>query len=84
MWGGFGNSILNVESMSMTADQFLSEGFNNAETDESTELDLELVHRFLDRSIWCFEQAGYPDFAATAWTHRKSIKFRLGLVPLKS
>ena len=84
MWGGFGNSILNVESMSMTADQFLSEGFNNAETDESTELDLELVHRFLDRSIWCFEQAGYPEFAATARTHRQSIKFRLGLVPLKS
>ena len=84
MWWGFGNSIFNVASMSMTADQFLSEGFNNAETDESTELDLELVHRFLDRSICCFEQAGYPDFAATAWTHRKSIKFRLGLVPLKS
>ncbi len=76
------NSISNVESMSMTADQFLSEGFNNAEMAESAELGLELAHGFLDRSIWCFEQAGNPELAAKARTHRQSIKFRLGLVPL--
>jgi hypothetical protein len=76
------NSISNVESMSMTADQFLSEGFNNAEMAESAELDLELAHRFLDKSIWCFEQAGHPELAAKARTHRQSIKFRLDLVPL--
>lgn len=66
--------------MSMTANEFLGEGFNNAEMGESAELDLEQAHYALDRSIWCFEQAGSHKLAATARTHRQSIQFRLDLV----
>ena len=73
------NNITNVESMSMTADEFLGEGFNNAEMAESAELDLEQAHNALDRSIWCFEQAGSHELAAKARTHRQSIQFRLEL-----
>jgi hypothetical protein len=74
------NNVTNVESMSMTADEFLGEGFNNAEMAESAELELEQAHNALDRSIWCFEQAGSHELAAKARTHRQSIQFRLDLV----
>lgn len=74
------NNITNIESMSMTADEFLGEGFNNAEMAESAELDLEQARYALDRSIWCFEQAGSHELAAKARTHRQSIQFRLDLV----
>ena len=75
------NNITNIESMSMTADEFLVEGFNNAEIAESVELDLEQAHSSLERSIWCFEQAGNHELAAKARAHRQSIQFRLDLVP---
>ena len=74
------NNVTSVESMSMTADEFLGEGFNNAEMAESAELELEQAHNALDRSIWCFEQAGSNELAAKARTHRQSIQFRLDLV----
>jgi hypothetical protein len=74
------NNISNIESMSMTADEFLGEGFNNAEMAESAELDLEQAYNALDRSIWCFEQAGSHELAAKARAHRQSIQFRLDLV----
>lgn len=75
------NNITNIESMSMTADEFIGEGFNNAEIAESAELDLEQAHSSLERSIWCFEQGGNHELAAKARAHRQSIQFRLGLVP---
>lgn len=77
------NNINNIESMSMTADEFLIDGFNNAEMAESVELGLEQAHHSLDRSIWCFEQAGNHELAGKARVHRLSIQFRLDLVPLQ-
>ncbi len=74
------NNITNIESMSMTSDEFISEGLNNAEIAESAELELEQAHSAIDRSIWCFEQAGNHELAAKARVHRQAIDFRLDLV----
>lgn len=73
------NNINDIEAMAMTADEFITEGFNNAEMAESTELDLEQSFNALDRSVYCFEQAGNLKLASKARTHRQSIKFRQNL-----
>ena len=73
------NNIDDIESMSMTADEFLSEGFNNAEMAAQDELDLEQACNALDRSVWCFEQADNQELTTKARVHRLSIKFRLKL-----
>ena len=64
--------------MAMTSDEFLSEGFNNAEQGESAE-ELDSAYIALDRAVWCFEQADNLHLAAKARTHRLSITFRLDL-----
>ncbi|KAL7543061.1 hypothetical protein ACHAXR_012566 [Thalassiosira sp. AJA248-18] len=73
------NNINDIEAMAMTSDEFLIEGFNNAELAEVPDVDFEQARNSLDRAIWCFEQAGNSDLAAKARTHRKSIQFRLDL-----
>ena len=73
------NNINDIESMAMTSDEFLSEGFNNAEQAESAE-ELDLAYIALDRAVWCFEQADNLPLAAKARTNRRSIKFRLDLL----
>eukprot|EP00969_Alexandrium_andersonii_P250214 11057504-Alexandrium_andersonii.AAC.1 len=41
--------------MSMTSDEFISEGINNAELAQAA-MDLDQSQMLLERSIWCFEQ----------------------------
>ena len=65
--------------MSVTADEFIIEGFNNAEMAESADLGLDQAHSLFKRSIWCFEQAGNHELSAKATVHRKTIQFRLDL-----
>ena len=74
------NNITDIETMTMTADEFIVEGFNNAEMAESDDVDLEAAHNSLDRAIWCFDQAKDLKLAAKARTHRLSIQFRLELM----
>ena len=74
------NNINDIESMAMTSDEFLSEGFNNAEQAESAE-ELDLAYIALDRAVWCFEQADNIELAAKARIHSSSIEFRLDLQP---
>lgn len=71
------NSLNDVEAMSMTSDEFISEGINNAELAQATEL--EQSQMLLERSIWCFEQTDNVDLAVKARTHFSSVMFRLGL-----
>ena len=72
------NNIEDVESMSMTADEFVGEGINNAELSESAE-DLDEAERYLERAVWCFEQADNADLAAKARIQHSSVLFRRDL-----
>ena len=72
------NNVNDIEAMAMTSDEFLREGFNNAEQGESAE-ELDSAYIALDRAVWCFEQADNLHLAAKARTHRLSITFRLDL-----
>ena len=72
-------NITSIEKMFMTADEFIIEGFNNAEIAKSAELNLDQAHSSFERSIWCFEQARNHKFAAKARVYHKTIQFRLDL-----
>ena len=72
------NNIDDIEAMSMTADEFVGEGINNAELCESAE-DLEEAERYLERAVWCFEQADNADLAAKARIQQSSVLFRRDL-----
>ena len=69
------NNIDDVEAMSMTADEFVGDGINNAELSESAE-DLDEAERYLERALWCFEQADNADLAAKARIQHSSVLFR--------
>lgn len=74
------NSIENIEAMTMTSDEFVSEGINNAELAQSVELDQ--AQLLLERAIWCFEQADNKmELAAKARIHHSSLSLRLELQP---
>ncbi len=69
------NSINDVEGMSMTSDEFISEGINNAELAQAMD-HLGQAQLLLERSIWCFEQTDVIELAAKARIHYSSILFR--------
>ena len=73
------NNINHVEAMSMTSDEFVSEGINNAELAQA--MDLGQAQLLLERSIWCFEQTDVIELAAKARIHYSSILFRQELQP---
>ena len=73
------NNINDVEGMSMTSDEFISEGINNAELAQA--MDLGQAQLLLERSIWCFEQTDVIELAAKARIHYSSILFRQELEP---
>ncbi len=73
------NNINDVEAMSMTSDEFISEGINNAELAQV--MDLGQAQLLLERSIWCFEQTDVIENAAKARIHYSSILFRQELEP---
>ena len=73
------NNIHDVEAMSMTSDEFISEGISNAELAEAEETELDQSQMLLERAIWCFEQTDNIDLAARARVHYSSIVFRLEL-----
>ena len=74
------NNINDVEAMSMTSDEFISEGINNAELAQSLD-ELGQAQLLLERSIWCFEQTDIIELAAKARIHYSSILFRQELQP---
>ena len=70
------NNINDVEAMSMTSDEFISEGINNAELAQAAD-ELSEAQLLLDKSIWCFEQTDVIELAAKARIHYSSILFRM-------
>jgi len=75
------NNINDVEAMSMTSDEFVSEGINNSELAQAVEAELDQSLMLLERAIWCFEQTDNTALAAKARMHHSSILFRLELQP---
>lgn len=73
------NNIDDIEVMSMTADEFVSDGINNAELAQS--VDLDHAPLLLERAIWCFEQANNDELAAKGRIHSSSVLFRSELLP---
>lgn len=69
------NNIDDIEVMSMTADEFVSDGINNAELAQSS-VDLDQAQLLLERAIWCFEQASNDELAAKGRIHCSCIQFR--------
>ena len=74
------NNINDVEAMSLTSDEFVSEGINNAELAQTAE-ELDQAQLLLERSIWCFEQSENIELAAKARIHSSSVLFRAELQP---
>jgi hypothetical protein len=74
------NNINDVEAMSMTSDEFVSEGINNAELAQTAE-DLSQAQLLLERAIWCFEQSENIELASKARIHSSSVQFRAELQP---
>ena len=54
--------------MSLTSDEFVSDGISNAELASSVE-ELDQAQLLLERSIWCFEQTDNIELAAKARIH---------------
>ena len=74
------NDVNDVEAMTMTLDEWLLTGLNNAEQAESdANEDLARVEGLLDRAIYCFEQAKDDVLARKARAHRASIRLRFEL-----
>ncbi len=73
------NNIHDVEAMSMTSDEFVSEGINNAELAQA--VDVGQAQLLLERSIWCFEQTDIIELAVKARIHYSSILFQQELQP---
>jgi hypothetical protein len=73
------NNIDDVEAMSLTSNEFVSDGINNAELAQSVEPDQ--AQLLLERAIWCFEQANNDDLAAKGRIHSSSVLFRSELLP---
>lgn len=72
------NNVMDVAAMSMTSDEFVIQGVDNAQQAESSELEFAEAITLLDRAIYCFEAAN-SELASKARIHRISIQFRSDL-----
>ena len=71
--------ITNLESITMTSDEWVASAIDNAEMAQTDEIELLHALSLLDRSVYCFEQAQAVDLATKARAHRQSAQFRLEL-----
>ncbi|CAJ1941279.1 unnamed protein product [Cylindrotheca closterium] len=72
------NKVDDVENMTMTRDEWLSSGMDNAEAAEVEE-DLSAAESLWDKAIYCFREAGDDGLARKARTHRSSVRFQMRL-----
>mmetsp|Transcript_31441 Transcript_31441/g.75852 ORF Transcript_31441/g.75852 Transcript_31441/m.75852 type:complete len:2512 (-) Transcript_31441:67-7602(-) len=77
------NKVDDVESMTMTRDEWLSSGMDNAEAAEDEE-DLSVAESFLDKAIYCFREAQDHNLAHKACAHRESVRFQSRLPMLST
>ena len=77
-------NITNLESIAMTADEWIASGINNAELAQTDEIEFANALALLDRSVYCFEQAQAIDLAAKARAHRQSVQLRFELATMSA
>lgn len=71
------NDVKDLESMSMTNDEFCVVGIDNAEAAETAvDLPFETILDNLERAIYCFEKAQSSELAVKARVHSTSINLR--------
>lgn len=68
-----------VEGMTLTADEFVSQGLDYIQTAESPEIEFDEAMTQIGRAIYCFEQAQASHLASKARVHRLSAQFRSDL-----
>jgi hypothetical protein len=71
------NNVSDLESMTMTNDEFRIVGIDNAELAESSEMELEQAMDYVQRATYCFEKAQSMDLVAKAQAHSSSLQLRL-------
>lgn len=76
------NSVGDLESMSMTNDEFCVVGIDNAELAGSPDIELDQTISYLDRAIYCFKKASSPELVVKAQTHKQSVHLRSKLASL--
>lgn len=70
-------NVDDIEGMTMTNDEFCIVGIDNAELAEtSTELPLDTMLNYLERSIYCFQKAQRPELVTKAKVHANSLKLK--------
>ena len=73
---GTKRNISNLESITMTSDEWIASGIDHAEMAQAGEIEFKHALSLLDRSVYCFEQAQVVDLAAKARAHRQSVQLR--------
>lgn len=70
------NNVMDIESMTMTNDEFTVVGVDNAQLAESPEIEFQQALDYLDRAIYCFQEAQSSELEAKAKAHCQSIRLR--------
>lgn len=73
------NKVGNVESITMTRDEWLSSGMDNAEAAEVEEDLLLAAESLWDKAIYCFREAQDHELARKARAHRSRVRFQMKL-----
>lgn len=77
------NKVGDVQTMTLTSDEWLSSGIESAEAAEVAD-DPEVAESLLEKAIYCFQQANDHELARMARAHRASIRFKLALPPMST
>ena len=78
------NNVNELESMTMTNDEFCVAGIDNAELAETSEIGLEQSLGYLQRAIHMFENAQSAELVAKARVHCNSVRLREKLIRIGS
>jgi len=70
------NNVNDLESMAMTNDEFCVVGIDNAELAESSEIEFQNALNYLDRAIYCFQEAQSSELVTKAQAHCQSVQLR--------
>ena len=70
------NDVTELESMSMTNDEFQIMGIENAEQAESSSIELIQAMEYLRNAVYCFDMADSPRLKVKAEAHLKSLELR--------
>jgi len=78
------NNVRDLESMTMTNDEFCVVGIDNAELAGSSEVELEQALSYLDRAIYCFREAQSSELVTKAQAQYLSVQLREKLIQIDS